>query len=113
MSISELSGVEQLLSRMREVGRAAGLEPSAALSRDVGGMRGTSFAAELERSLQKVSVMQESSYRQAQAYEFGDPGVSLNNVMIDMQKASLAFQMTAQVRNRLVAAYQEIASMSV
>jgi flagellar hook-basal body complex protein FliE len=33
--------------------------------------------------------------------------------MIDMQKASIAFQATVQVRNRLVAAYQEIASMPV
>lgn len=112
MSIPELSGVEQLLSRMRETARAAGLEPAAG-SRAAAPAGGASFAAALERSLAKVSSMQESSYRQAQAYEMGEAGVSLNNVMVDMQKAGLAFQMTVQVRNRLVAAYQEIASMPV
>jgi flagellar hook-basal body complex protein FliE len=30
-----------------------------------------------------------------------------------MQKASLAFQTAVQVRNRLVSAYQEIASMPI
>jgi flagellar hook-basal body complex protein FliE len=43
----------------------------------------------------------------------GEPGISLNDVMIDLQKASVGFQATVQVRNRLVAAYQEIASMPV
>ncbi|MFT4190099.1 MAG: flagellar hook-basal body complex protein FliE [Comamonas sp.] len=114
MSISQLSGVEQLLSRMREAAQAAGLESAGSTARAVSPPAGgVSFAAELERSLSKVSSMQQSSYQQAQAYEMGEPGISLNNVMVDLQKASLAFQMTVQVRNRLVAAYQEIASMPV
>jgi len=33
--------------------------------------------------------------------------------MIDLQKASVSFQGVVQVRNKLVAAYQEIASMPV
>jgi len=43
----------------------------------------------------------------------GDPDISLSNVMIDLQKAGLAFQATVQVRNRLVEAYKEIANMAV
>jgi len=33
--------------------------------------------------------------------------------MVDMQKASLAFQMGVQVRNRLVSAYRDIMNMQV
>ena len=43
----------------------------------------------------------------------GKPGVSLNDVMIDMQKANISFQTTVQVRNRLAAAYQEMMNMPV
>src|SRR5690606_9396462 len=71
------------------------------------------FAAELQRSIARVSNAQEAANLKAQSYEMGEPGVELYDVMIDMQKASIAFQTTVQVRNRLVSAYQEIASMPV
>ncbi|SFB22449.1 flagellar hook-basal body complex protein FliE [Collimonas sp. OK607] len=35
-------------------------------------------------------------------------GMLLNDVMVDLQKAGVGFQMDLQVRNKLVAAYQEI-----
>ncbi len=109
MAIDSLSSIESVLQQMRAVAGAAtapaGLDASSPTS---GG-----FAAELQRSLQRVSTLQNSANTQAQAFELGTPGVSLNNVMIDMQKANIAFQATVQVRNRLVAAYQEIASMPV
>ncbi len=34
--------------------------------------------------------------------------MALNDVMTDMQKASVSMQMGIQVRNKLVAAYQEV-----
>ncbi|EBP2891855.1 flagellar hook-basal body complex protein FliE, partial [Salmonella enterica] len=43
----------------------------------------------------------------------GEPGIALNDVMADMQKASVSMQMGIQVRNKLVAAYQEVMSMQV
>lgn len=110
MAISNLSNIESVLAQMREVTRAAtqaGILPAEPEQASGG------FAAELKRSLERVSGMQQASTQQAKAFMLGDPEVSLNNVMIDMQKASLAFQTTIQVRNRLVAAYQEIASMPV
>lgn len=110
MAISNLSNIESILAQMRHVAQAAsGTNVRATeTSSDSGG-----FAAELQRSLQRVSNMQQASTQQAKAFMVGDPDISLNNVMIDMQKASIAFQATVQVRNRLVAAYQEIASMPV
>ncbi len=71
------------------------------------------FATELARSLDRVSSLQNKSAAQWRAFELGTPDVALNDVMIDMQTAGLAFNATVQVRNRLVAAYQEIASMPV
>ena len=47
------------------------------------------------------------------AFAAGDDKVSLSDVMISMQKASIDFQATVQVRNKLVSAYHEIMNMQV
>jgi flagellar hook-basal body complex protein FliE len=39
--------------------------------------------------------------------------VNLQDVMLNMQKASLSFQQMTQVRNRLVTAYHDIMTMSI
>lgn len=106
-----LSSVETLLAQMRSVAQAAqggGSLDTAAAAQPEGG-----FAAALTRSLNHVSQVQNAANAQAQAFELGDPNVSLSNVMIDLQKANLSFQATVQVRNRLVDAYKEIANLSM
>lgn len=112
MTSQALSSVENLLSQMRSVARAAqgGDQPAQAgeSSRAQGG-----FAAELTRSLNRVSQVQNAANTQAQAFEMGNTDIGLSNVMIDLQKANLAFQATVQVRNRLVDAYKEIANLSI
>lgn len=111
MAIHSLSSIETVLAQMRAVAQNAGLnksQPSYSPALDSGG-----FAAELARSLKKVSQAQNAAHAQAQAFETGTPGIALNDVMIDLQKASIGFQASVQVRNRLIAAYQEIANMSV
>jgi len=110
MSLNKFSFMEPRLTDMRNAVRQLTLPP-VTTSHDVQGEGG--FAAELTRSLARVSAMQNSSAAQARAFELGVPGVALNDVMLDMQIAGLAFSTTVQVRNRLVAAYQEIASMPV
>lgn len=72
-----------------------------------------SFAAVLDGALRSVSAVENQANQLALAYEQGQPQVSLNEVMVNLQKANLSLQTTVQMRNRLVAAYQEIASMSV
>jgi flagellar hook-basal body complex protein FliE len=39
--------------------------------------------------------------------------VSLSDTMIAMQKANIEFQTTVQVRNKMVAAYNDIMNMQV
>ncbi len=110
MAIQNLSAIESMLSQMRAVAQAASGSTVSATSSpaDSGG-----FAAELANSLKRVSTMQNNAATQAKSFQLGAPDISLNDVMIDSQKAGIAFQATVQVRNRLVAAYQEIASMAV
>lgn len=110
MAIQNLTAIENMLAQMRQVAQAAANLPAADAhaAKAEGG-----FAAELAKSLSRVSEMQNTANAQAQAFQMGEPGVSLNDVMVDMQKAGIAFQATLQVRNRLIQAYQEIASMPV
>ena len=49
----------------------------------------------------------------AQNFSAGDPNVNLQDVMVNLQKASMSFQQMVQVRNRLVTAYQDIMNMPV
>jgi flagellar hook-basal body complex protein FliE len=57
--------------------------------------------------------MQNHAESMQQAFVLGDDKVSLSNVMIDMQKANIAFQTTVQVRNKVIAAYNDIMNMQV
>ncbi len=72
-----------------------------------------SFASVLRSGLERVNEAQQQSGTSQRAFERGDPGVDLPQVMIDMQKASIAFRGAVEVRNRMVAAYQEIMNMPV
>lgn len=72
-----------------------------------------SFANELQSSIRKINNLQQESASKVKRFQLGDPTVELNDVMVDMQKAGLAFQMGTQVRNKLVSAYKEIMNTPV
>ena len=72
-----------------------------------------SFQTVLKSSLDQVNSMQNQSRDMAQRFESGDTTVSLSDAMISLQKSSIAFQQTVQVRNKLVEAYQNIMNMNV
>ena len=46
-------------------------------------------------------------------FDMGDDSVSLSDVMIASQKASMAFEATIQIRNKCVEAYKSIMQMQV
>lgn len=71
------------------------------------------FQAILKDAVRGVSDAQNAAQTKAQAYQLGDDKVSLEDVMISLQKANLAMQGMVQVRNRLVEAYREVMNMQV
>lgn len=74
---------------------------------------GQSFLTEFKSALDKISQQQITANDKANAFEMGDPSVSLNEVMVDMQKSSVSLQFGIQVRNKLISAYQDIMNMNV
>lgn len=71
------------------------------------------FGAALKDSLRAVNRLQQDSKQLQTRFELGDADVSLPQVMVAMNKSSLAFDAVNQVRNRLLTAYQEVMRMSV
>lgn len=70
------------------------------------------FATILKSMLVNVSQTQQHATRMAESFELGQHQ-DLASVMVDQQKAKLAFQTTLQVRNKLMSAYQDIMNMPV
>ncbi|WES66647.1 flagellar hook-basal body complex protein FliE [Superficieibacter sp. HKU1] len=71
------------------------------------------FAGQLHAAIDRISDTQNAARVQAEKFSLGEPGVALNDVMTDLQKSSVSLQMGIQVRNKLIAAYQDIMAMSV
>ncbi|MFC3609042.1 flagellar hook-basal body complex protein FliE [Stutzerimonas tarimensis] len=71
------------------------------------------FSDMLGQAIGKVHETQQAAGQMATAFEMGQGGVDLTEVMIASQKASISFQAATQVRNKLVQAYQDIMQMPV
>ncbi|WP_416421434.1 flagellar hook-basal body complex protein FliE [Pseudomonas sp. App30] len=74
---------------------------------------GGGFGGELQASLKRINQLQNTAVQRSNAFQAGSPDVSLNDVMVDMQKASVSLQMGVQMRNRLVTAYKDVMAMQV
>ena len=71
-----------------------------------------SFFDTMRSAVDSVNQQQSLSSDLQTAYARGDD-VSLTDVAIAMQKSSVAFEATVQVRNKILEAYKEIMSMTV
>lgn len=102
----------QLLTQMRAAQSQAMQQPVASLKTNETGSS-VDFTSLLKTAVNQVNETQKASGDLKTAFEMGDPNVSLADTMIASQKASVAFEATLQVRNKLVKAYEEVMRMSV
>ena len=107
-----VSNVDSLLAQMRSV-MAAAQGGSAQASSAFGGTGSVDFSKVLKSSIDGVAQAQNQAQDMQKAFSLGDDRVSLSDTMISMQKANIEFQTTVQVRNKLVAAYNDIMNMQV
>ena len=66
----------------------------------------------LQTALRQVNDSQARASAMTEAYERGET-TDIAAVMLSRQQASLGFEATLQVRNRLLTAYKDIMSMPV
>ena len=72
----------------------------------------TGFAAQMKSALEQVNGLQAKSDVASTAYEKGET-TDIAAVMLSREQASVGFQATLQVRNKLLSAYKDIMSMPV
>ena len=99
---------QQILERNEALSRANTVAPASGTT----GSGPTSFAATLENALQGVNQSQAKAGEISAAYERGET-VDIAKVMLARQEASVGFEATLQVRNKLLSAYQNIMNMPV
>jgi flagellar hook-basal body complex protein FliE len=83
---------------------------------DIGGGSGVAkpgdFTSALKSALNQVNDLQAKAGDAATAFEKGET-TDIASVMLAKQQASIGFEATLQVRNKLLSAYKDIMSMPV
>lgn len=110
--------IQSMLAQMRTAAQRPSTEAPGAIASAAGiqntqGSGKVDFAEALKASLNQVNQVQAKAENLGKSFAMGDDRVSLSDVMIAGQKASISFQATVQVRNKLVSAYQDIMNMQV
>ena len=109
--MSSINSVDQVLAEMRRLTAAAQTSPIE--NNNPVQTPGEDFSALLKQSIDQVNDTQKAASKLSNAFSAGDPNVDVTQVMIAVQKSSVAFQAMTEVRNRLVKAYQDVMSMPV
>lgn len=115
--IDSLGGVDRVMALRAQI-----LERNTALNRasQTGGVgqtggaaaQGASFAQSMETALSKVNDTQQKASALSESYERGET-IDIAKVMLARQEASVGFEATLQVRNKILSAYKDIMSMPV
>ena len=91
----------------------AGGAGSAGSSSGVSAASKAGFGSALSDALKGVSDMQNQAQTMQNELQINNPTVSLEQTMVQMQKAQVGFQAVLSVRNRLVQSYTDIMNMQV
>ncbi len=105
--------INSVLSQMRALrAQSSGLgagSPATAIN----GAAHANFSDTLKGALNSVAESQNASSSLASRFELGDDSVSLSDVMLAGAKSQVQFRGAVEVRNRLVAAYQDVMNMPI
>jgi flagellar hook-basal body complex protein FliE len=74
------------------------------------GAEGTKFMETLQKTMDRVQGAQSDAQSQVADVLSGN-GADLHRAMIAVEKADLSFQLMMQIRNKIVAAYQEVSRL--
>jgi len=102
------------ITSLTSINPAGGVQGAGAAltSAKVGAAASGSFASTLQGAIQSVEKPGQDADKSIQNFLSGD-GEDLHNVALTVQRASLAFDLGLQVRNKIVSAYQEVMRMQI
>ncbi len=72
----------------------------------------TSFGDFIQQSIAEVNELQSEADDAVQKLQTGD-NKDIHGTLIALEKADISFQLLMQIRNKIVAAYQEIMRMQI
>lgn len=99
--------INSVLAQMRTL-RAQSLSAPA-----INGQPAANFSDTLGKAIQGVNQAQQQASSLATRFELGDDKVDLSETMIAAAKAQVQFRGAVEVRNKLVAAYQDVMNMPI
>lgn len=99
--------------RMPAIGALDLASSASATKRPDASSGGSSFASLIQQSLAQVNATQSGAEAMTHQYQLNPESVSIEDAMLSLQKANISFQTTVQVRNKLVAAYNDIMNMQL
>ena len=100
--------INQVLAQMRAMQALANPQATPEAVQGQG-----NFSNLMQDSIREVNAAMQESRAMTTRFEMGDPSVSLAEVMVNSQKAGLQFQAVAEIRNRVLSAYNEVMNMPV
>ena len=119
--INSQSNIQSMLQTLRsyQSQAAGGMDDDGNKVGNLNGLSGSQapqgpsgFGDLVRQTVEKVNTAQMAASKIAASYERGE-GVPLTDVVLSMQKSSLSFEATLQVRNKVLKAYEDILNMPV
>jgi len=111
--INTNANIESMLATIRQYQTdAAGKNTPAVLTVPTPEVGKPTFGDAIKSAVVKTNDAQTYASDLRQSYDRGED-VPLTDVVLAMQKSSLAFEATLQVRNKVLTAYEDIMSMPV
>jgi len=108
--------VQAILNQIKEYQSQASagvaLDPSMGVSASAVEKMPANFSSVVKSAVEEVNQTQAAAKQMRTAYERGED-IPLTDVVLGMQKSSLAFEATLQVRNKVLKAYEEVMNMPV
>jgi flagellar hook-basal body complex protein FliE len=112
MQISPASDAQSLLAQIRNLQtQLADKQGSLGVPTELEPNK-SSFAEAIKSAVNEVNNLQMESKNTAADYESGGD-VTLTDLMMKTQKASISFEATLQIRNKVLRAYEDIMNMPV
>ena len=106
------SNIQSMLETLRAYQTQSAGTVNAPETTKAGQVEQPTFFNAVQSALDRVNDTDRKADAMADAYERGEE-VPLTDVVLAMQKSSLAFEATLQVRNKVMKAYEEIMNMPV
>lgn len=110
MDTKNVNGVLNLLRQAQEA-HLKSADVARKMGSEVSGSK-NNFSQDVLNAIREINEIQQQAADTKARFEFSDE-VPITQVVLDSQKASIAFEATLQVRNKVLKAYQDIMSMPV